>query len=58
MVQFLQRMLLEFTCDIHILGPFQHLRVDHLRDDRLVLAGQVLIKQLDEIAARDNLLRH
>jgi len=38
MLELLMRVLLELRGDVHILGAFQHLRVNHVSDDRLIFA--------------------
>ena len=44
-LQFLAGVLLQLVGDVHVLGALEHLRVDDVGDDRLVLAGQVLVEQ-------------
>jgi hypothetical protein len=41
----------ELLRDRLILGALQRLRIDHIRDDGLVLAGQILLQAFDEVFA-------
>ena len=51
-LQLLAGVDLQLLGDGHVLGALEHLRVDDVGDDRLVLAGQVLVEQLDQLRAR------
>ena len=51
-LQFLGGVHRQFVGDRHVLGTFEHLRIHYVRNDRLVLALQILVKQLDEFFAR------
>src|SRR5690348_2515210 len=38
--------------NIHVIGAFEDLRVNHIRDDRLVFAGEILIQESNQIFLR------
>jgi hypothetical protein len=44
---------LELLGDVHVLGAFERLGVNDIRDDGLVFARQVLVEVLDQLLARD-----
>ena len=49
MLQLLRSVLLELARNRHVLRPLEDLRIDHVRDDCLVLAGQVFVEQVDQL---------
>jgi len=51
--QLLGSVLLELVGDAHILRALEDLRVDDIGDDRLVLAGQILVEQFRQLLACD-----
>ncbi len=51
-LELLRGVELELVGDVHVLGALERLRVHHVGDDRLVLAGQVFVEMLDELRAR------
>src|SRR5438874_435004 len=53
MVQLLFGVDLELAGDVHVLGAAEHLGIDDVGDDCLVLAGQVLVQELRELVAGD-----
>ena len=53
MLQLLLRVLFQFPSNGHVGRTFQHLRIDHISDDRLVLAGQIFVQQANQLLAGD-----
>ena len=53
MSEFFLGVHLELAGDIHVLAPFEHLGIDDVGDDRLVLASEILIEQTDELFAAE-----
>ena len=58
MVQFFPGVYFQLLGDAHVLGALQHLRVHDVGDDRLVLAGEILVQAVDELGSRDLRLCH
>ena len=58
MLQLLMGVLLELIGDVHIFGALQHLRIDHIGDDRLIFARQVLVQKLRQLISGNCLVRH
>ena len=55
MIELLLGVQLELAGDIHVLRSLEHLRIDDVGDDRLVLARQVLVEKVDELCTRQRL---
>jgi len=53
MIELLLGVDFELSGDVHVLGAAEYLRIDHLRDDGLIFAGQVFVQQLREAVAGD-----
>ena len=52
MVELLFRVLFQFFRYGHVRRAFEHLRIDDIGNNRLVLAGQVFVKQIDQFLPR------
>src|SRR5687767_1291196 len=51
MIQLLGRMLLELLGNRHVLGTLDRLRIHDIRDDRLILPGEVFVEKIDQLLA-------
>src|SRR4051794_40560813 len=52
MLQLFSRVLFQFLRDAHVLRAFQHLRIDDVGDDRLVLPRKVFVQLVDQLRPR------
>jgi hypothetical protein len=52
-LQFLGGVLLQFAGNVHVLGALEELGVNHVSDDRLLLAREVSVEQFDQPLARE-----
>jgi len=50
MLQLLARVRLQLLGNVHVLGPLEDLRVDHIGDDRLILPGKILVERRESTA--------
>ena len=50
-LQLLARVHFQLLGNAHVFRALEGLRVDHVRDDRLILARQILVQQADELFA-------
>ena len=48
MIKLLFGVDLKLRGDVHVFRPAEYLRIDYVGDDRLVLAGQILVQQFRE----------
>ena len=48
MRQFLSRVLFKFGGNSHVLGAFKHLRIDHVRNNGLILTSEIFIQEFDQ----------
>lgn len=51
MVKLFPGMNLQFSGDVHVCGPFEHLRVVDIGNDRLIFASQIFIQSGDKLLA-------
>ena len=51
MIELLFGMDLQLGGDVHVLRAGEHLRIDDVRDDRLIFAGEIFVQQLGEAVA-------
>src|SRR6266542_198141 len=58
MAKLVCRVLLELAGDAHVLSALEHLRVDDIRDDRLVFTGEVFVQSFDQLRARYGRVGH
>src|SRR5262245_28535356 len=53
MIELLLGVDLELSSNVHILGASEHLGIDHVGDDGLILASEVFVQQLRQTIAGD-----
>src|SRR5262245_23750035 len=51
-------MLLELVGNVHVFRALQHLGINHIGDDRLVLARQILVEKLRQLFSGNCILSH
>ena len=51
MLELLLRVLFQLRGDVHVFGALEHLRIDDVGDDRLILARQILVEEFGEPVA-------
>ena len=53
MIEFLPGVDFKLGGDVHVLRAREHLGINHIGDDRLVLASKVFVQELGEAVTRD-----
>src|ERR1019366_2963850 len=53
MIEFLLGVDFQLRGDVHVLRASEHLRIDHVANDRLIFAGEVFVEQFRQAVARD-----